>query len=90
MPTKDWRKVRKLSELQKANLLYGQLIRKVNCTIQLIQLLHEFGRHEEARQVENAVAIATIKIRSKSFMAVAKAKQAKNLEKQNESAKDDH
>lgn len=69
-----------LSELQKANLLTGQLLRRVSCTTELVAFLKEYGQHSLALEVERARRVAWDMAHNLGKTAIANAKLAKLLE----------
>lgn len=66
-----------LSELQKANLLTGQLLRRCMCTSELIKFLREQGQSIAANEVQVYLNIARAMAYSKGQTAIANAKLAK-------------
>lgn len=70
------KKVKKLSELQKANLLTGQLLRRCSCTSELIRFLKEEGYSDLASQVNSAMTLGRELAYKRGRAAIAKAKAA--------------
>jgi len=64
---------RELSELQKANLLTGQLLRRCSCTSELIKLLRECGQHSVANDVERGFRIGRELAADKGRVAIRNA-----------------
>lgn len=67
------KKAKKLSDLQKANLVTGQLLRRCYCTPELIKLLEELSFHQLAEQVKNALYIGKCWAVQKGELEIAKA-----------------
>lgn len=63
-----------LTELQKASLLTGQLLRKCSCTSELIKLLKSEGYLAEAANVEQALALGRKVATERGKRAISAAK----------------
>ena len=70
---------RKLSELQKANLLTGQLLRRCSCTSELIKLLRDNGHTSLASQVDEALDTGRALAYQLGRRAVKEAKESRNV-----------
>ena len=69
-----------LSELQKANLLEGQLIFRCSCTSELIAYLKETGNTVAALEVHRAYILARQCARNQAKTAINNAKLKKLME----------
>lgn len=70
------KKVKNLSELQKANLLTGQLLRRCSCTSELVRFLEEEGYSDLASQVDSAMTLGRKLAYERGSQAIARAKAA--------------
>lgn len=68
---------RKLSELQKANLLTGQLLRRCSCTSELVSFLRECGQHSVANDVERGFRLGRELAADKGRVAIRNAQLEK-------------
>lgn len=69
------KKPRKLSKLQKANLLTGQLLFRCNCTTELIKLLEELGYPMHAYELKTIFNLGKSLAKDLGQKAIAEAKK---------------
>lgn len=70
---------KKLSELQRANLLTGQLLRRCSCTSELINFLRDNGHEFLASQVDEALYTGRALAYQLGRRAVKEAKESRNV-----------